>query len=104
MYISEPFRCIWRSIHIWQESARLILQSRLMHLIESAVVIVDVSISSTAIDFVHHVCKLAIEAGMRVVVRDMEGTLSRVVFCLTGKHFILYLFYLSYQRAINQFN
>ena len=61
----ELFRCIWRPVNCWEETAWFILLSRAMHMIETTIVIEDVGISATTIHLVHHVCKLAIEIGMR---------------------------------------
>ena len=59
--MTELFTRVRRSINCWEETARLLLLPRAMHIIESAVVIINIGISSSTIDFVHHVGELPIE-------------------------------------------
>ena len=57
---------------MWQERAWSLLLSRAMHFIKATIIIVNVCVSTTSIDLVHHVSKLAIEISMRRIIWDVE--------------------------------
>ena len=63
-------------------------------MIETTIVIEDVGISATTIHLVHHVCKLAIEIGMRGFwISDRELALRRVVFSHTEHFYSIFILF-----------
>ena len=74
--MTELFTGFRGSIDSWKETARLFLCSWAVHIVESTIVIVNVGISASTIDFIHHIGKLPIEVSVRgFLIRNRERAL-----------------------------
>lgn len=101
LHMTELFTGFRGSINCWKETARPFLCSWTVHIIESAVVIINVRISSSTIDFVHHVSELPIEIRVRGFrVRNREWALCCVVFC-TAEHIYSIFNFILVRQLIN---